>query len=99
MAQGALPIENIRDYVDLEAGTAWLSFEYVDCNIRIDCKVQEDWVDTSIFARFVDLLAEADPSKIYLYYDLKGQDCIISCVTQQQFAKLRRAGVGFQPLR
>ena len=98
MAQGSLPLENIRDHVDLETDTAWLAFDYKKRNIRIDCEVNDDWVDPAVFVRFVDLLAESDPTKIYLFFDLKGQDCIIACTTRIEFEQLRQAGVGFEPL-
>ncbi|PYT08221.1 MAG: hypothetical protein DMF60_05330 [Acidobacteria bacterium] len=98
MAQGSLRIENIRDHVDVEGRSAWLAFEYRGQNVRIDCKVKDDWVDPGLFAHFVDLLGKSDPSKIYLYYDLHGQDSIIACVTRPQFAELKRAGIAFQPL-
>jgi hypothetical protein len=98
MAQGSLPIENIRDHIDVEGRSAWLTFAYRGQDIRINCKVKDDWVDPELFAHFVDLLAKSDPSKIFLYYDLRGQDCIIACVTKAQFAALKRAGIGFRPL-
>ena len=99
MARGSLPIQNIRDHVDLEERAAWLAFDYEGRSIRIDCKVNDDWVDTDVFRTFVDLLAKSDPSKLYLYYDLHGQDCIIACVSAAQFAELKRHGIPFQPLR
>jgi hypothetical protein len=98
MAQGSLPIDNIRDHVDVEGRSAWLAFDYRGRNVRINCTVNDDWADPGLFAHFVDLLAKSDPSRIYLYYDLHGQDCIIACVTRTQFAELKRAGVAFQPL-
>jgi hypothetical protein len=98
IAQGSLPIGNIRDHVDVEGRSAWLAFDYQGQNIHIDCKVDDDWVDSKVFAHFVDLLGKSDPSKIYLHYDLHGQDCILACVTRTQFAELKRAGVAFQPL-
>jgi hypothetical protein len=97
MAQGSLPIENIRDHVDDEGHSAWLAFPYRGRDVRIDCQVKDDWVDTEVFAHFVALLAKSDSSKIFLYYDLHGQDCIIACVTTAQFAALKAAGVAFNP--
>ncbi|MBI2688730.1 MAG: hypothetical protein HYX27_20705 [Acidobacteria bacterium] len=98
LAQGSLPIENIRDHVDVEGRSAWLAFDYRGQNVQINCEVKDDWVDSELFSHFIDLLGKSDPSKIYLYYDLFGQDCIIACVTRAQFAGLRRAGIAFRPL-
>jgi hypothetical protein len=98
IAQGSLAIENIRDHVDVEGRIAWLTFEHRGKNVRIDCKVSDDWVDAGVFGHFVKLLANSDPSKIYLYYDLHGQDCMIACVTKAQFNCLKQAGIRFRPL-
>jgi hypothetical protein len=99
MSGGSLPIENIRDHVDIEGRAAWLAFDFRGRNIHIECKVNEDWVDAGVFRHFVDLLGESDPSKIYLHFDLHGQDCILACVTRSEFAELKRCSVPFQPLR
>ena len=99
MSGGSLPIENIRDHVDIEGHIAWLTFDFKGRGIRIECKVNEDWVDVGVFRHFVDLLGESDPSKTYLYHDLHCQDCILACVTKSEFAELKRSSVPFQPLR
>ena len=98
MSQGSLSLENIQDHVDIEKGEAWLSFNFKGRSTRIDCAVKDDWVDPAIFARFVELLKESDPSKIYIYYDLGGQDCIIGCVTKNEFECLKSQGLKFVPL-
>jgi len=98
MAQGSLPIENTRDYVDVEKKEAWFSFSLRGNDIKIPCKVRDDWVDTAIFARFVELLAQSDSAKTYVYYDLGGQDCLIGCVTKEQLKSLNRQGIKFVPL-
>jgi hypothetical protein len=89
MAQGSLPLANVRDHVDIEAAEAWIRFTYQGEEFQIDCDVDDDWVDHKVFGHFVDLLAKHDPDKVYVYYDLGGQDCIIGCVTREQLAKLK----------
>ena len=96
--QGSLVLEQIEDYVDVENKAAWLSFNFQGQKIKLDCKVEDDWVDTDIFLKFIELLAKADPSKIYIYYDLGGQDCIIGCVTKTELEKLNGHGIKFVPL-
>lgn len=89
MAQGSLPITDFQDYVDLEVEKAWLRFKYKDKLVHIDCEVEDDWVDPDVFGHFINLLAESDPSKLFIYYDLGGQDCIIGCLTYPLFNKLK----------
>ncbi len=98
MTLGSLPLSEIQDHVDIDAGVAWLQFECEGTPVRIECCVQDDWVDTSVFGHFVDLLATCDPNKLYVYYDLGGQDCIIGCLTRAQYAKLQNLIPTVQPL-
>jgi hypothetical protein len=98
LAQGSLPIENIRDHVDVDEGVAWLSFDFLGEPVHIDCRVNDDWVDDAVFSHFVHLLDRSDPGKKFLYYDTGGQDCILACATDEQFKELKRAGIGFQLL-
>jgi hypothetical protein len=99
MSQGSLSLENIKDSVDVDGGKASLAFDFRGQPISITCKVNSDWVDPDVFGKFVDLLAQSDPSKIYIYYDLHGQDCIIGCVAKTDYERLKAKGIGFEPLR
>jgi hypothetical protein len=98
LSQGGLILENIKDHVEVEKGQAWLSFTFKGKPIKVDLAVKDDWVDATIFARFVELLKQSDPSKIYIYYDLGGQDCLIGCATKENFACLKNLGLKFTPL-
>jgi hypothetical protein len=98
MTQGSLPLDDIRDHVDLEKAEAWFSFTFRDKEIKKKCKVQDDWVDATIFGLFVDLLGKADPGKVFIYYDLGGQDCIIGCVAREELEHLNSQGIKFIPL-
>lgn len=98
MAQGSLPLSNIQDHIDIDEGTAWLHFNCRSKPVHIDCEVQDDWLDTKLFGHFAKLLAECDPNKLFIYYDLGGQDCIIGCVTRDQFTKLKKVIPQIQPL-
>ena len=98
MAGGSLPLTDIEDYVDIEDGKAWLSFKLDDKSIKIDCAVEDDWVDSKVFSHFVRALAYKDPSKIYIYCDLGGQDCIIGCLGREDYKNLRRIIPKVKPL-
>lgn len=100
MTQGSLVFSDIEDHVDIETGEAWLHFKCHGDPIHITCEVQDDWVDLDLFSRFVELLEEYDPGKIFIHHDLggQGQDCIIGCVTREQFASLQKLIPAMQPL-
>lgn len=98
MAQGSLPLTDIQDHVDLDEGTGWLRFKWQGQPFQIECAVQDDWVDTGLFRHFVDLLAKSDPNKLFIYYDLGGQDCIIGCVYRAQYAAIQKEIPAMQPL-
>jgi hypothetical protein len=98
MTQGALELDQIEDYVDIEQDTAWLAFSHSGDRIKIDCRVEDDWVDEKIFGTFVELLEESDPSKTFIYYDLGGQSCILGCVSNDEFEVLKGYGINFVPL-
>lgn len=99
MAGGSLPLSDIEDYVDIEQGKAWLSFKLDGETFRIDCAVHDDWVDPKIFGHFVRLLTRKDPSKVYFYYDLGGQDCIIGCLERENYNRLRKLIPKVEPLK
>ena len=98
MTQGSLRLENIRDSVDIENEKASLSFSFNGQETEINCEVQVDWVDPAVFSIFINLLKQADPSKVYISYNLYGQDCIIGCVTKDELKRLNDYGINFGPL-
>lgn len=99
MSQGALILENVKDYVDLAKESAWLSFTFHGEPIKVVYRVDEDWVDPKVFDKFVELLAVADPSKIYIADTSGGgQDMIIGCVTKEQLNRLSSYGLKLAPL-
>ena len=90
LAQGELPIENIRDQVDIENGDAWVEFELNGKTIHWGARVQDDWIDPEMISNFCALLSEQKGSRRYTYFDLKGQDCLIGCATEDELRKLRK---------
>lgn len=99
MTQGSLLLQDVKDHVDCNERRAWVSFRFKGRPMKMNLKVNGDWVDPTIFTKFVELLNESDPSKIYLYYDLGGgQDCVLSCVKKTEFDCLQNQGIKFVPL-
>jgi hypothetical protein len=91
LAGSDLPIQSLRDYVEVDAGTAWLSFQLDGKEIRWEAEVQDDWVDPTILSRFVELLKSRRTGREYTYLDLHGQDCLIGCSSEQQMKSLRKS--------
>ena len=98
MAQGSLALSDIQDHVDLDVREAWLRFTCQGKPVEIHCEVQDDWVDTGLFVHFVELLARCDSGKLFIYYDLGGQDCIIGCVSHAEYTKLQKLIPAVEPL-
>jgi hypothetical protein len=90
LAQGQLPLEEISDYVDVEAGEARLTFRLADREYRWEAKVNDDWVDPTILSRFAELLKTTGKDRRFTYIDLGGQDCLIGCATAEERKCLAR---------
>ena len=97
LTAGVLPIESVHDEFDLRRGVAWLSFTLRDQPYRWPAKIEERWIDPNILSRFALLLEAQDAALRYTCLDLGGQDCLIACATEEQFAALRKVtGLAFE---
>jgi predicted DNA-binding WGR domain protein len=89
LAGGTVPLEVIEDFVDVEAGKAWLALKLDGQDYRWEFKVDSDWVDSRIFDEFDALLRGRQTEKRFTYLDLGGgQDCLIGCSTPAQLENL-----------
>jgi hypothetical protein len=96
LAQGELPIEDIRDHIDHENGDAWVAFDLHGESIEWHARVKEDWIDPEILSNFCALLKAQNATRGYTFFDLKGQDCIIGCATEEELRRLRKlTGMNF----
>ena len=98
MIQGALVLENIEDYVDVENKIAWLSFTFQGEKIQLELTVNNDWVDWQVFHKLSEILQMAGSKQLFVYHNLGGQDGLIGCVSQDQLAKLNANDINFVPL-
>jgi hypothetical protein len=100
LAGGALPLTAIRDAIDWDENKAWLEFELDGATIHWDLKLEDDWVDPTLFGRFAVLLAGRDGARRFTYLDLMGQDCLIGCSPPEQLGALqKKTGLKFTWLR
>jgi hypothetical protein len=97
LARTALPLEAVSDDFDWRRGVAWLEFTLYGRAFRWPAKIEERWIDPDILSRFVALLEAQDATVRFTGLDLGGQDCLIGCATDEQFAALRkRTGLEFE---
>jgi hypothetical protein len=98
MAQGSLPLSDITDEVDHDAGVASLTFNCAGTPVHMDLEVESDRVDPAVFTRFSELLAEQDPDKVFIHHS-NGQAFFLACVTRAQYEKLRQIVPAFERLQ
>jgi hypothetical protein len=96
LAQGELPIENIRDHIDCENGDAWVAFELNGETIEWHARLKSGWIDPEILSNFCHLLSAQGSRRRYTFLDLKGKDGIIGCATEEELRCLRKlTGMNF----
>ena len=86
---GRLALSNLRDHVDLEAGTAWLAFSSGGQDYRWDLRVDDDWVDPAVFEKFDQVLGHQAPGLRLICCDLGGQDCLLLAGGTKRLERLR----------
>lgn len=97
LAADVLPIQSVDDEFDFRQGIAWLSFTLRGHEIRWPAIIEERWIDPMILSRFAALLEAHETDRRYICLDLGGQDCLLGCATNEQFASLRkRTGLDFE---
>jgi len=77
LAKGTLPLADIRDHVDVEAGEAWIEFTLEGKKVRWDLKASDDWVDPELYSQLQRLVAPRAAGKRFFIAAL-GQDSLIS---------------------
>ncbi len=88
LAQADFPLEAIADHIDIDADDVKLRFRLNGVDHEWELEADDDWVDPDLFTRFVELMDASGKARKFLYIDLGGQDCLIGCVTPEQFKQL-----------
>jgi len=91
ITRGELIFSDIKDFVDIEKGKAWVSFTLNGDNYKWDMKVDNDWVDTDLFPKMVALTNKYNTKGKYTYYDTGGQDAVIGFETSESLAEIKKA--------
>jgi hypothetical protein len=100
LSKGGLEIADVSDQVSIEESVAWIEFNFRGERLHWDLAVDNDWVDASIFTRFVGLFRNVASAARFTYGDLGGQDCLIGFATDEQRNALTKlTGMKFEWLK
>jgi hypothetical protein len=91
IARGAIKFENVKDYVDVEAEKAWVSFSVRGVKYKWDLRVDNDWVDETLFTRIVQLTNKLKTEGKFTYFDTGGQNAVIGFETPAKRAEIVKA--------
>lgn len=91
ISRGELKFSDVKDFVDIEKGKAWVSFSLNGDNYKWDMKVDNDWVDTDLFPKIVSLTNKYNTKGKYTYFDTGGQNAVIGFETPESLAEIKKA--------
>lgn len=77
-------IENISDKVDIDEDIAELSFECMGKKYHKKCRVDNDWLDVSIFELFIQCSSDMRSEKKLVFTVSDGQNLLLSVMTPTQ---------------
>jgi len=83
-----IDINHIKDFVDVENETAWVSFEYNNKQIKWDLQINDDWLDPEIFDKFNQLVRDVTSKRLVI--SSLGQDCLIAYLTPEQLREINK---------
>ncbi|WP_227478163.1 hypothetical protein [Winogradskyella immobilis] len=89
ITRGELKFENVKDYVDIEEGKAWVSFTFSGKEYKWNLEVDDDWVDTDLFSKVVELTEKVKSKGRYTYFDTGGQNAVIGFETEKSLKEIK----------
>lgn len=96
LAKGALPLTDIRDFVDIEHGKARVEFALDGSKVHWNLEVSDDWVDPGLYSRLQQVVIPRGAGKRFFIAGL-GQDSLIAFGDDQMRQALSRlSGLKFQ---
>jgi len=75
LTKGLLPLKNIRDHVDIEAGEAWVEFDLDGKTIHWDLPVDNDWMAPELYSNLQELVSARSEKKFFIV--ALGQDSLV----------------------
>lgn len=91
ITNGDLVFEDLKDYVDIEEGKAWVSFKCNGDNYKWDLKVDDDWADGDLFDKVQELSDKYKTKGKLTFFSTGGQDFVLGYCTPEELRKLRQA--------
>jgi hypothetical protein len=91
ITNGDLIFENIKDYVDIDEGKAWVSFTCKGEDYKWDLKVDNDWADGDLFDRVQSLTDKYKTKGKFTFFNTGGQDFVLGYCTSDELEKIRQA--------
>ncbi|CAI6086105.1 hypothetical protein COHCIP112018_04920 [Cohnella sp. JJ-181] len=87
MVESAISVTEIQDYVDIEAGEAWIAFNANGTNYRHSLPVRDDWMSLEVLTIFSELLAASGSDKRFFFSDI-GNELLVVLIEKDQFYPL-----------
>ena len=91
IAGGDLPIEDIRDAIDVEAGTARIEFTLDGRPHEFEPTIDNDWFDCKVISWLDTLLTSRGSTRRFFLYDTGDQNIVVLCTTPHLITKLAKA--------
>lgn len=89
ITRGELVFKNVKDYIDIEEETAWVSFNFEEQDYKWDLKIEDDWVDIELFSKIVALTKKTKSKGRYTYFDTGGQNALFGFETQKGLKEIK----------
>ncbi|MFD2333568.1 hypothetical protein ACFSR7_30265 [Cohnella sp. GCM10020058] len=77
MVRPTLCVIDIEDYVEIDAGEAWIAFNANGRNHRYALSVDNDWMSLEILTIFSDLLAASGSNKRFFFSDIGNEVLVV----------------------
>jgi len=87
LSKDVFKISNIKDFIDFDSKTAWVSFDFQGIEYRWDVRLEDDWFDIELIDKINALLITAGSSKRFYTY-LPDQNLFIVFLDEMGVKKL-----------
>src|SRR5690606_20473170 len=85
-----LNFTNIKDNVDIDNETAWVSFDLNGDHYKYDLKFDNDWADHTLFENISKLTKKYNTKAKFTVYS-GGQDVVIDYMTESELKNFNAA--------